>query len=1040
MSEKYSVDAYLRVTGVDRFTKAFRDASQSVDGIERTTKKADFSIKNILKTVAGVAAAVGVFNTLRNAVDGAISRYDTLNNFPKVMQQMGFSAGESEKAIERLSDGIQGLPTTLDDVASTAQRIATMTGDLDGAVDTTLALNNAFIASGSDSANAARGLDQYVQMLAKGEVDLQSWRTLQETMGVALNDVAKAFGFAGKSAQNDLYDALKEGHITFDQFNDKLIELSNETGGFADRALTASGGIRTAWTNMNTSIVRGVTNIIAAIDEALSDTRLKSIQNIIETIGKGAFTALDAVARAVGPAISGLASLYGVIQPLLPLITGVIVAFVTFQTGLSVAAALSGKLATVLWLLSNPIHSIGYGFLVLWEIISKNPIVATISILVGLAVAITHLWKTNETFRDIVVSVWEAIQSIVSKTAGVFQSAVNVFNAAIEWLGQSVESAAGYLSQLRESIDIKDVISNVLSPLTTLATLFLGLAGPIGWAIKGFALLVTQTSLFSDATKVLAGDMSFGQFVNNMATQLADLITSMAESATEMISIGSEMITGFVTGISERLPEITLIAVGVITTLVESIATRLPLMLEVGIQIITTLIDTITTLIPTLMQTGVTILTTLIEAIVTNLPLLIEVALQIIITIVETIVTMVPTLIEIGITIVTTLVDAIITMLPLLIDVALTLIMTIVEIIIENVPLLIDAGIQILMALIDGIISILPALVTAAVSTVDTLLSAIIQNLPLIIAAGVKILLALIDGIIKILPSLISTGVQLITALVGIVIKLLPQIINAGVQILLALIRGIIQILPQLISAGIQLITALVGAIIRMLPRLLSAGVQLITALIRGIVQMTSKVISAGWGLVKDLAGGIIDKGKEIYNAAKSVVGEGIDAVKEKAEEFFNAGANIVGSIAKGIRESVGKVTSAIGNVTEKIRGFLPFSPAKEGALRDIMDIQIVQSIAESIKKGERYATAAMAGVTAAIYDEMPQAKGMDIAGQINGIHARSQRQFSYDYTNELNVNRQPARITLLLGNNEFEAFVDDINEVNAINAELRRF
>ncbi|TMZ44054.1 hypothetical protein EMG21_32525, partial [Klebsiella pneumoniae] len=182
-------------------------------------------------------------------------------------------------------DGIQGLPTRLDEVAKTTQRIAVMTGDLDGAVETTLALNNAFLASGASQADAARGLEQYVQMLAKGEVDLQSWRTLQETMGVALNDVAKAFGFAGKSAQNDLYEALKSGEITFDEFNSKLIELSNETGGFADRALTASGGIRTAFTNMRTAVVRGVTNIIGAIDDFLKDTPFESIENIIVNLG-----------------------------------------------------------------------------------------------------------------------------------------------------------------------------------------------------------------------------------------------------------------------------------------------------------------------------------------------------------------------------------------------------------------------------------------------------------------------------------------------------------------------------------------------------------------------------------------------------------------------------------------------------------------------------------------------------------------------------------------------------------------------------------
>jgi len=282
-----------------RVAKGVANVDKRLGGIAKSGRRAATGVRQIVTALGLVSAASKAINMVSNALDGAIERYDTLNNFPRVMQQIGFDAQNSEKAIQRLSDGIQGLPTTLDSVAKTTQRIAVMTGDLDGAVETTLALNNAFIASGASQADAARGLEQYVQMLAKGEVDLQSWRTLQETMGVALNDVAKAFGFAGKSAQNDLYEALKSGEITFDEFNSKLIELSNETGGFADRALTASGGIRTAFTNMRTAVVRGVTEIIGAIDEVLKDTPFESIENIIKNIGDAFFNFLNGIAQSI---------------------------------------------------------------------------------------------------------------------------------------------------------------------------------------------------------------------------------------------------------------------------------------------------------------------------------------------------------------------------------------------------------------------------------------------------------------------------------------------------------------------------------------------------------------------------------------------------------------------------------------------------------------------------------------------------------------------------------------------------------------------
>src|SRR5690625_3437886 len=276
-----------------------------LSGIASTAKRGFANVGKLAGALGLIGLAYKGIDMVKNSLDGAIDRYDTLNNFPRVMAQIGFDADMSQDAIDRLSDGIQGLPTRLDEVAATAQSIAIMTGDLDGAVDTTLALNNAFLASGASAQDAQRGLDQYVQMLSKGEVDLQSWRTLQETMPFALRETAEAFGFTGESATNDFYEALKSGDITMSEFNDKLIELDQAQGGFAETAQTASGGIKTAWTNMKTWVVMGVTDIIAAIDDALGGTgSLEDAINNLKPVVQGVFgwiadTAIPAVAEAI---------------------------------------------------------------------------------------------------------------------------------------------------------------------------------------------------------------------------------------------------------------------------------------------------------------------------------------------------------------------------------------------------------------------------------------------------------------------------------------------------------------------------------------------------------------------------------------------------------------------------------------------------------------------------------------------------------------------------------------------------------------------
>src|SRR5699024_10568868 len=180
----------------------------------------------------------------------------------------------------------------------------------DGATETTLALNNAFLASGSSSADASRGLNQYTQMLSKGEVDMQSWRTLQETMGVALNDTAKAFGFAGESAQNDLYAALKDGTITFDQFNEKIIELDQGVGGFAERALIGSAGIATSMQNIKTAITTGVANSIQAVNDAMEAGGFGSISENLDKVKVAVQGAFSRMIENIGPAVEAFGAFY----------------------------------------------------------------------------------------------------------------------------------------------------------------------------------------------------------------------------------------------------------------------------------------------------------------------------------------------------------------------------------------------------------------------------------------------------------------------------------------------------------------------------------------------------------------------------------------------------------------------------------------------------------------------------------------------------------------------------------------------------------
>lgn len=311
------------------------------DELDKTAQKGDRGSDSLKKFAIGGAAfklASKAVDLLTDSLGGAIQRFDTLESYPRVMQAMGHSTEDVTRSTKKLAAGIEGLPTTLNEVVGTAQRLTSITGDINKSTDLTLALNNAFLASGSSSADASRGLQQFSQMLSAGKVDMQSWKTLQETMPYALQKTAESFGFAGQSAQNDFYSALKEGRITFNQFSSKLVELNGGVGGFAELAKTNSKGIQTSFGNLKNAVVKGVANTIKALDDLTKAATGKTIAenfDALKVIINAAFAVIVNVIKASTPVFQTLFSILGigasVISFLRPAIIGLVAALVTMR-------------------------------------------------------------------------------------------------------------------------------------------------------------------------------------------------------------------------------------------------------------------------------------------------------------------------------------------------------------------------------------------------------------------------------------------------------------------------------------------------------------------------------------------------------------------------------------------------------------------------------------------------------------------------------------------------------------------------------------
>lgn len=252
--------------------KAFGDASKT------TGSKTGQSIGKGLS--GGFAAKVGavsgiastVFSKVASVVTGslnsAISRADQMNNFPKVMKNLGYSATDAAASIKKISDALDGLPTTSSAMTGMVQQLAPLTSNLDEATDIALAFNNAMLAGGASTMEQENALTQYTQMLSAGKVDMQAWRSIQAAMPGQLNQVAEAMMGAGHNA-NDLYEAMKSGKFSFDDFNKAVMDLNQNGFGkyasFAQQAKDATQGIGTAMENVKNRVAKAVQKVIDAV-------------------------------------------------------------------------------------------------------------------------------------------------------------------------------------------------------------------------------------------------------------------------------------------------------------------------------------------------------------------------------------------------------------------------------------------------------------------------------------------------------------------------------------------------------------------------------------------------------------------------------------------------------------------------------------------------------------------------------------------------------------------------------------------------------
>lgn len=362
MAQELGVEAYL--SAVDKnFQSAMNMAVQSLTEVananqsmatransanastEASSHRLTSGFMSMVTAMGAVAVAAKAFDVVKNAIGGAVARYDTLNNSARTFNNMGFGAKEVGSAMNGLKQSILGLPTPLDQAVKGVQMIAASTGDLGQSQKVYSALNDSIIGFGGSTADVNNAVIQLSQAFANGKVDGMTWISMMNSnMGPVLNAIAKKMGITTAA----LKDGLSSGKISVQDFQNALIDLDKNGGGglksLHNIALDATSGISTSIENAKTAMVRGLTDVLKSTDKALKSNNLPTISQMIVSAGNSISSAFSKIAAAMPKVISAIAPVLKALQPMAPVLKAVAAGFIA----LGVVALLAPRIAPVI--------------------------------------------------------------------------------------------------------------------------------------------------------------------------------------------------------------------------------------------------------------------------------------------------------------------------------------------------------------------------------------------------------------------------------------------------------------------------------------------------------------------------------------------------------------------------------------------------------------------------------------------------------------------------------------------------------------------
>lgn len=534
--------------------------------IESTGSSSGSAFGNAWTVAAGTIIAKGVTKiaqTISNQLGDAVIRADTLTRFPKVMEQMGYSADAAEDAIQKLVKGVEKVPTPLDKVVSGTQQLVAVTRDVNKASDWMLAVSDAMLSNSASAEKAQLAVYQFTQILQKGKPVGDDWRAVMEAAPGVMLELAEAMGYTSAVMGGDFYTALQKGEVSIEDMMDVLVKMDKEGLNGLDslqkRAETASGGIETSMTILKQSISNAIRDIILDIGP---DKIMEGINSIKD--------ALVGLVNGIGEVVKFIINNWASLEPVF---TGVL-SFVGALGAFFVAKKISTGLTALFALIQAQPLTLVLGaiiFTITELIMHFDEVKATVEAVFGaigeiignfgtwIGETFTGIWDTVTTlfggladfFGSVFGGAWEAVKNVFSTGGKIFMGIVDGITQAFRTIVNAIITGINHVVAIPFN-----AINGFLSFLKSINILGIEPFGWVGTIDVPQIPLLAEGGVAGGATQAIIGEagtevvLPLENNTDNWAGLLAS--TLMEQMETESIG-GREIVVNMTNEINNQL-------------------------------------------------------------------------------------------------------------------------------------------------------------------------------------------------------------------------------------------------------------------------------------------------------------------------------------------------------------------------------------------------------------------------------------------------------------------------------------------------------